>query len=223
MIKHHPSIELLTAFSVGDLPASLSAAVAMHNDFCPTCKQKSAQLNERNAEQLFEAGEEQLNEKDFDAASINIDELIASITSNDDIDVSEPNIAKTINIKGKEYRLPRAIMNMPMSNPTSFGQLTRARMDLGEGEIHSSLLEIAPGGSVPEHTHKGYEVTLLLEGHFNDELGDYVPGDFIMLDGEHTHNPMTKDGCLCFTVASDALHFTKGINKLLNPIASFIY
>ncbi|MFQ3312714.1 MAG: putative transcriptional regulator, partial [Colwellia sp.] len=33
----------------------------------------------------------------------------------------------------------------------------------------------------------------------------------------------STNGCLCFTVANDALHFTQGINKLLNPIGSFIY
>jgi putative transcriptional regulator len=96
-------------------------------------------------------------------------------------------------------------------------------VQLDENEIHTNLLHIEPGGSVPEHTHKGFELTLLLEGSFVDEKGTYVKGDFILLDGNHQHHPVSEGGCLCYTVANDAMHFTQGINKLLNPIGSFIY
>jgi putative transcriptional regulator len=54
-------------------------------------------------------------------------------------------------------------------------------------------------------------------------MGTYHEGDFIWLDGKHTHNPITKEGCLCLTVASDSLHFTQGLTKILNPIGKFIY
>ena len=63
----------------------------------------------------------------------------------------------------------------------------------------------------------------MLAGTFADEQGEYVAGDFIMLDKRHQHQPATEHGCLCYTVANDALHFTQGINKLLNPIGAFIY
>jgi putative transcriptional regulator len=85
------------------------------------------------------------------------------------------------------------------------------------------LLHIQPGGSVPEHTHNGFELTVLIAGDFSDDQGEYVPGDFIMLDKKHQHHPVSEKGCLCFTVANDSLHFTQGINKLLNPIGTFIY
>ena len=32
MVKHHPTFELLQAYVAGDLPASLSAAIAIHAD-----------------------------------------------------------------------------------------------------------------------------------------------------------------------------------------------
>jgi putative transcriptional regulator len=134
----------------------------------------------------------------------------------------ERTVAK-IEYQDELYTLPSAISNMVRGKDSSFGKLTRTRLQLNENEIHTSLLHISPGGAVPEHTHKGFELTVLLEGSFSDEKGEYVKGDFIMLDGSHQHSPVSKNGCLCYTVANDALHFSQGINKLLNPIGTFIY
>jgi len=84
-------------------------------------------------------------------------------------------------------------------------------------------LHIDADGEVPTHTHKGFEITLLLDGSFEDDMGTYHPGDFIELNGEHNHQPKTKEGCLCYTVADDALQFTEGFHKLFNPIGSLLY
>lgn len=233
MIKHHPKFELIQSFVNGDLPASLSAGIAMHADMCPKCQQQIAQLTDQVAEVSFEEAyldrfiiDEQeevecLDEKQTDIS--NIDEMIAQITQFDDIDNIEPKIEKTIQLNDKPYVLPTALNSMSLGKTLHLGKLARSRIQLNENEIHTSLLHIEPGGGVPQHTHKGFELTLLLDGSFSDEKGEYVKGDFIMLDGSHTHNPVSEQGCLCYTVANDALHFTQGINKLLNPIGAFIY
>lgn len=233
MIKHHPKFELIQSFVDGDLPASLSAAIAIHADMCPQCQQQIAQLTDQVAEVSFEEAfldrfivDDQHSIESVDelnADAVDVEDMIAQITLTDDVDKVEPTIEKTIHFNNKAYTLPTALNNMPFGKTTHIGKLSRARIQLNEDEIHTSLLEIEPGGGVPEHTHKGFELTLLLDGSFNDERGEYVKGDFIMLDGTHTHNPVSAQGCLCYTVANDALHFTQGINKLLNPIGSFIY
>lgn len=225
MIKHHPKFELIQSFVDGDLPASLSAAIAIHADMCPQCQQQIANLTDQVAEVSFEEAfldrfivDEQQSVDAFD-----IEDMIAQITLSDDIDKVEPRVEKTVLFNNKHYILPAALNNMSLGKTSQIGKLSRTRIQLNENEIHTSLLQIEPGGGVPQHTHKGFELTLLLDGSFNDERGEYVKGDFIMLDGTHTHNPTSAKGCLCYTVANDALHFTQGINKLLNPIGSFIY
>ena len=231
MIKHHPNTELLSLYVVGDLPASLSAAISIHNDLCPQCAEEIKNLTEESASFNFEQdvaiktdvtstmNAEKLNDVDM----FDIDALIANITADDSIDVITEQPKKSITIKGAQYTIPRAIQSVELGKWSSIGKLTRARLSLDEGHSHSSLLHIAPNGSVPEHTHKGTELTLLLDGTFEDEMGSYVPGDFILLDGQHKHNPVTKQGCLCYTVVDDALIFTQGLNRLLNPIGSLIY
>lgn len=230
MIKHHPKFELIQSFVNGDLPASLSAAIAIHADMCPLCQKQIAQLTEQTAEVSFEeAYLDRFIVDDIDSnaesglAEIDFDDMVAQITQSNAIDEVEPLIEKAVTFKGKSYTLPKAMNKMVMGKTVHMGKLSRARIQLNENEIHTSLLEIEPGGGVPQHTHKGFELTLLLDGSFNDEKGEYVKGDFIMLDGSNTHNPVSDGGCLCYTVANDALHFTQGINKLLNPIGSLIY
>lgn len=228
MINHHPKFELIQAFVNGDLPASLSVGVAIHADMCPVCQQTIAQITEQVAETSFE--EEYLDRfivDDIEAldavAAIDFDHMIDDIVESSDISVALPKAEKTISFNDKTYTIPSALNNMELGKHAHIGKLTRSRIQLNENEIHTSLLHIQPGGGVPEHTHKGFELTVLLEGSFHDESGEYVKGDFIMLDSSHQHHPISTNGCLCYTVANDALHFTQGINKLLNPIGSFIY
>lgn len=226
MIKHHPKFDMLQSFVKGELPASLSAGIAIHSEMCPVCQQKIVQLTEHIAERSFEqslldtpntpAGTANLDETDFD-------KMIDAITDSTDIATYTAKVAKNIDFKNTRYTLPTVLNNMVLGKTANIGKLARSRLQLDEDEIHSSLLHIEPGGGVPEHTHKGFELTLLLEGSFHDDNGEYVKGDFIMLDASHKHQPTSTDGCLCYTVANDALHFTKGINKLLNSIGSFIY
>jgi len=233
MIKHHPKFELIQSFVQGDLPASLSAGIAIHADLCPQCQEKIAQLTEQLAEASFEEDfldrfilEENNSDENIsneDVQVINFDEMMEAITESTDIDQPKAIVNKTVTFNNTQYTLPTVLNNMPLGNTANIGKLARARVQLEENEIHTSLLHIEPGGGVPEHTHKGFELTVLLAGSFHDEQGEYVKGDFIMLDGSVQHHPITEQGCLCYTVANDALHFTQGINKLLNPIGSFIY
>ncbi|RRS07843.1 transcriptional regulator [Pseudoalteromonas sp. J010] len=216
MIKHHPNESLLEQFVEGSLPASISVAIAAHVELCPCCQKKTQALEEAKASQQFS-----------DAAPLALDadmiQLMESIALTDDVDEVHDYIQPTFSYQGRDVQLPRAIANIDRTKFSGVGKVSRARLLLEDGELRSSLLEIEAEGEIPEHTHTGFEITLLLDGDFSDESGEYVPGDFIWQDGQHNHSPRTKSGCLCFTVVSSALHFNKGLSKLLNPIGNLIY
>ena len=225
MITHHPKFELIQSFVNGDLPASISAGIAIHAEMCSKCRDQIAQLTDHVAEVSFEdtASSTHAAYDNSNTALLNVDDMIANITQSDEIFEATPQAQQTVEFSEKSFVLPKALNNMELGKTASIGPLSRARILLDEDEIRASLLRMEPGGSVPEHTHKGFELTLLLDGSFDDENGKYVKGDFIVLDGSHQHHPISEEGCICYTVANDALHFTQGINKLLNPIGSFIY
>lgn len=223
MIKHHPTLDILQAYTAGNLPASISAAVAMHIDMCPVCQKIISVETQENAKECFH-NEPYSSFDEYDTEGMaNFSDIINQITSDTSIDEEKIPQEKVIQLKDKKYVLPRAIQNMNITKWSNIGKISRARIQLEEGDIRTSLLNIEAGANVPEHTHNGYEVTLLLDGEFHDDMGTYVPGDFILLDAEHQHSPITESGCLCYTVVSDSLHFTKGLNKLLNPFGHLIY
>jgi putative transcriptional regulator len=134
-----------------------------------------------------------------------------------------PKTIRQIEVAGLRLPLPRAMSSIGLKDWQGVGKLSRSRLELADKNLKASLLYIDKGGSIPSHTHKGYEITLLLQGSFSDEMGSYHEGDFLWLDGEHTHHPVTEEGCVCLTVSSDAIHFTQGMSQLFNPIGKFIY
>lgn len=222
MIKFHPTDELLTQYVDGQLPASLSAAIAIHIEMCPHCSKIVQAKTQVQAADIFSCGENQLNEDDFDISFDTIN-MLDDITADDSLVEPSDAAQLSIEVKNQQFELPRALNSMEINKFSGIGKISRAKVELGEGQVHTHLLYMAPSGEVPQHTHKGFELTLLLDGSFQDDMGEYNRGDFILLDGQHRHSPKSEQGCLCLTVVSDALHFTQGISKLLNPLGKLIY
>ena len=133
------------------------------------------------------------------------------------------NNARIISHKDGQLPLPRALNSLNAAPWQGVGKVSRARFQFNDDERRLSLLKIDKGGQIPQHTHTGIEITLLLEGSFEDDMGSYQKGDFIWLDKDHTHSPITQEGCVCLTLVSDSLHFTQGLSKLLNPLGKLIY
>lgn len=87
------------------------------------------------------------------------------------------------------------------------------------GSSKAQLLRIAPAIKTPDHSHKGLEVTLILDGAFHDETGDYHVGDLIVEDETTTHAPVScpRQGCVCLTVTTAPIKLTGWMGTLINP------
>lgn len=221
MITHHPSQALLQSFAKGELPASLSIAVAAHTEMCSECCQQVEKITQYQAQQVFEVNEEPIVDS-FDS-ELEFMAMIDDITSDESQSAMVEEQLKSVELSYKTITLPRALNSVPLTRWTKLGDVRRARVDLNEEPLRSSLLDISPGTTVPKHSHKGFEVTVVLDGSFSDDMGTYHAGDFIWLDASHNHSPVTRDGCLCYAVLDDAMQFTQGISQLFNPIGRLMY
>ncbi|MBU2882435.1 ChrR family anti-sigma-E factor [Psychrosphaera sp. B3R10] len=229
MINHHPSLDILQSYVKAELPASITVAVSLHVDMCATCK---AIVDAKTAEvaDVELATQDNVTDGEFETQmpsgtepELDLENMLNAITQDDSLARMEPTAQKFFEAGNKTLPIPRALSNINFGDWLNLGKLSRSRMEIPDGNLRSSMLYIGAGGEVPHHTHNGFEITLILDGSFTDEMGSYGVGDFMWLNGEHKHQPETVEGCLCYTVVSDSLHFSHGVSRLLNPIGRLIY
>ncbi|MEZ8107627.1 ChrR family anti-sigma-E factor [Vibrio splendidus] len=236
MIKHHPNAAILKDFVDGTLADSVSLIVSSHVELCEHCQQQVSILTAQAADSVFDSDTSafesdtsglQLSDSEMDAFLSDDGEFdfdaIAQITADSSQAIEVTPEVQQVTVANTTFTIPRALNSVARKDWMNLGKISRARLDFDDEAHHTSLLHIDKDGQVPCHTHKGFEITLLLEGSFEDEMGVYNKGDFIWLDGDHTHQPATKEGCVCLTVSSDALYFTKGVSQLFNPLGKYIY
>ncbi|MCG7497872.1 ChrR family anti-sigma-E factor [Vibrio sp. Of7-15] len=239
MINHHPSRAVLKEFAKGNLPLSVSIIVASHVEMCSECQKLVQLYTEYAALEAFGIETESLNREFFECP----DNRVTNEEHNEQLDEELEDVLDSIIVQPAEARslvstrvieveiaaqntkvaLPRALNTIPLTEWQGVGKISRSRLGVEDDKRRMSLLCIDKNGKVPSHTHKGDEITLLLHGSFEDEMGTYQAGDFMWLNSAHTHNPTTYEGCICLTVSSDALHFTQGISQLFNPLGKLIY
>lgn len=82
------------------------------------------------------------------------------------------------------------------------------------------MLKIAPGKSMPVHSHGGSELTQILKGAYDDALGHFGPGDMADLDSDIEHQPVTSPGvpCICVAALDAPLRFPGWFARKLQPL-----
>ncbi|HHC29420.1 MAG TPA: transcriptional regulator, partial [Rhodobacterales bacterium] len=82
------------------------------------------------------------------------------------------------------------------------------------------LLYIPPGAAVPDHGHGGLELTMVLQGSFDDETGHYGVGDVEVADDSLEHTPVAGPEAPCIALAAtDAPpKFRALVPRLLQPL-----
>ncbi len=89
-----------------------------------------------------------------------------------------------------------------------------------EKSCSARLLYIPAGEAVPEHGHGGLELTLVLQGAFEDETGRFGVGDMEIADGELDHQPVATGDvpCICLAATDEPLNFKSLLPRLLQPV-----
>ena len=91
--------------------------------------------------------------------------------------------------------------------------LSQCRIQFNGSDVEANIYRIAPGTSIPVHSHEGTEVTLVLSGGFTDETGAFGPGDIAIQETGATHKPVADDDGECIVFA-----INEGNIRLANPI-----
>lgn len=195
-------------YAAGNLPEAFGLVVATHVSLCDECRAKLA---------AFDA---------LGGAVLDVEPNVA---------VSDDSLARVM------ARLERPVAQAPALRHTgglpapvaeyAGGDLAAVKWKtLGMGvrqailptskSATARLLYIPAGQAVPDHGHRGTELTLVLSGAFRDATDRYGPGDVEIADEELEHTPVAEAGepCICLAATDAPLRFLGMIPRLLQPI-----
>jgi putative transcriptional regulator len=219
MIKSHPNDATLLSFVEGILPPTNALLLSAHCDMCETCLNKTRMLTESLASTIFSEGS---SDAAIPREFVSMFESITHDNTLLDADCVQT-VKKSIDLDGRSFLLPNTLARYADKIGEwshLVGKIWHASVDIGGGSL-AQFIFMENGGSVPEHSHKGTELTLVINGSFADGVSFYSSGDFISLDHEHTHAPTADahEGCLVFIILDKPLHFTSGWARLINPLS----
>ena len=222
-INHHPDDATILAYAAGTLDEGFAVLVSCHLETCPHCRDTLKTAEMIGGAALETAGDAPVAEGSFGR-------LLERISASDATSGSPvPGTAKDIRPdRTTEWqKLPAALQNY-MDGTIDNIDWKRAGPGVWQKPVKLSetastsmrLLRIAPGRSVPEHGHGGQEMTLIICGAYEDEIGHFGPGDVADLDEHVEHQPRVISGedCICLAVTEAPTRFKGFVSRLLQPL-----
>ncbi|MEL7213543.1 MAG: ChrR family anti-sigma-E factor [Pseudomonadota bacterium] len=209
-IKHHLTDDILMAYSAGTLPEAFNLVVATHLSLCDEC---------RAAADSFDAiGGTVLDEQE--KATISDGALKATLKL---ISEMPKDPIKTITTR-KPGIFPAPLQDYVGGDADdvqwrSVGMGVKQAVLKTSKEASVRLLYIPAGAAMPDHSHKGKEMTLVLQGAFSDEDGRFGRGDIEIADQEMHHHPVAEEGedCICLAATDAPLKFNSLIPRIAQP------
>ena len=225
MVSFHPDSRFLTDFSTGSLALSEALCVSAHLHYCGKCRARVQQLTDVGSH-LFTRLEPEVPgvEDDFDALMERIErEETASVAEPSQPAVKEapPSTAGgwMPAVLGKLFQ--RGLDSLDW---VQLGRSLRiAPVDVGDESRETALYDIRAGGRMPEHEHRGEEITVLLKGSFSDQDGKYSEGDFVVRNAGEPHQPTaTQDtDCVCLVSLERPVRARSFLYRLLEPLVQY--
>ena len=207
--KHHIPNEILVAYSTGTLPEAFSIIVACHISLCDKCRVEVEALDAVGG---------------------------AILTNQEKIDVDEDSFLKTMELISNSNekileteKSSKSIYPNPLKNYIGHSEDEIKWKPIGGGikqsilfnikDASARLLSIPAGMELPDHSHKGLEMTMVLQGAFSDEVAHFERGDIEIGDDKLTHTPKADPGelCICLVATQAPLVFNNWLPKILQP------
>lgn len=207
MIHHHLSDDLLAGYAAATLPEAFSLLVASHVSLCDECRAR--------LESLEAVG--------------------GAVLETVPVAMAEGALAATLARIGdaapapRPVPAPRGVFPAPLRRYVG-GDVEAVRWRPVGGGVRQAILPTSSGASarllyipggvgVPDHGHRGTELTMVLQGAFRDETDRFGPGDVEIADPSVQHTPVAEMGapCICLAVTDAPLRFRGVIPRLLQP------
>lgn len=207
-ITHHLTEDLLMGYSAGTLPEAVNLIVATHISLCDACR-ASLDAYDAVGGVLLERHSHEVSEACLAGALDMIRNGKTSVTP--------------------EPRRGCDLVPAPLADYVGKGLSDVKWRPVGMGvkqailetspEATARLLYIPAGTAVPDHSHNGLELTLVLQGAFEDAEGRFARGDIEIADDDVEHMPVAdiSQDCICLAVTDAPLRFKGLLPRLAQP------
>lgn len=217
-IHYHLADDLLLDHAAGTLAEGWSLLVASHLALCPPCRARLA-LAETLGGSMVE---------DQQAAPVELPDSWAAVRARIMAEAapSAPS-ATTDAVKSETPRVfPEPLRKYIGGDVEAVrwqklgGGAAQFRIKVADNETQVRLLRIPAGKPVPEHSHGGRELTLVLSGSFRDGTQNFYRGDVEDADDSVQHQPIANDDadCICLAVTDAPLKFRSRLVRLIQPL-----
>lgn len=214
MSMHHPDEMLLLEYSAGSLSEPQALCIRLHLDRCPRCRGQLEIMNYLGGVVL----EDQKQSVDLSAG------LFSRISSR--LDQEEPQAQAQTKRETGTPDLVKKLLNasadfeaLPWKRQLGDVSVFDLSDQFGPIKERVTLQRLVAGGKAPTHTHRGNELTIVLQGAFCDNNGVFETGDFVALDKSHVHKPVALHGdhCITLSVLTAPVRLTGAFARMLNP------
>lgn len=206
-----PSDDLLADYACGVSSPGVSLIMAAHLTQAPESRERLADFERIGGVLLREEQPEVVSDDSWDRVMARIDQSPPDAAVN--VEAGEPT----------DCPLPKPVLDHIGYSfeeiPWKFLLPGVASYDATTEEAEQiMLLRARPGARVPKHTHKGVEMTLIMNGSLADDGVVYQKGDLAVNDEHDDHCPKVvgNDTCYCLIVQQGDLRFTGPFSRLLN-------
>ncbi len=208
-IQHHLTDDLLMGYAAGSLPEAFGLVVATHISMCDACRAGLAAYEALGGAIVEDCGTQAMS-----------DGCLAAVLAR--LDTPEKSLP--------HRRQSAGILPVPLADYVDGGLDQVKWRHLGMGVRQSilatakgataRLLHIPAGQAVPDHGHRGMELTLVLQGAFRDDSARFGRGDVEIATAADQHTPVAELGqdCICLAVTDASLRFAGLVPRLLQPL-----
>jgi putative transcriptional regulator len=212
-IRHHLTDAILMGYAAGSLPEAFNLVVATHVSMCDECRARLMEFEALGGEVLEETGSAPVADSSWAATLA----LIADDGWPPARGSGRPPVRST---------RAAGVFPSPLQDYVG-GDLGAVRWSRLGGGVAQAILPTAsdasvrllriPGGvKVPDHGHRGLELTLVLQGAFRDERDRFGPGDVEVADASTIHQPVAETGpdCICLAASEAPLRFRNWLPRM---------
>ena len=215
-VSHHLTDETIQDYAAGSLSMPMETLVACHLTVCGHCRSRASTSDNIGGSLLVE-----VDPVEMSATASDILKRAAMAPAHGAGSMAPPVVKEVAGI-------PRPLARLLPEGGMDQLDWRRIAPGIKQHNLSSQhrkhgafqLLHLEPGVRLSEHSHNDRELTYLVQGSYEDEIGHFQAGDIADLDGhEEAHRPVVNSEvpCIALIATHSPVNYSGVFGKIMQP------